>query len=89
MANRIRLNCFICDNETPVNTLARIDRIADDAKRVIEIKRCIAMERENIPVTEQTRICVSCNRLIVDEIHLQNDETSIIQNIILPLPSRV
>lgn len=68
MAARNNLNCYVCDRALPRQQMARFDGAEHEHRREIAITRRDAEGRIPLPVTDLTRLCLNCNRSILDEI---------------------
>lgn len=74
MANQQRLVCFVCDRRFLRNQLARIDFDNNDERRAVAISRRDGFERAPLPIDEWTRLCLNCNRLIMEEIRVIQED---------------
>lgn len=79
MANRRRLQCYICNNEMMPQQMARIDRDDDLIKREIAVSRRNDANRGPIEITAVTRLCNNCNISIVNEIRLIQEDPAAIR----------
>lgn len=83
MAYRNRLPCFICDVALNRNQMARIDGDDNENKREIAKIRRDALEKEIIEITDRTRICLNCNRSILNELNeIERDPNSLRLNVL-------
>lgn len=65
MANR--LNCFTCNGRFLARTMARIDGEDDAVKVEIATNRRNALNLPPLDITDRTRLCINCNRSIIEE----------------------
>ena len=71
MAGRpIRPYCYTCNNQFHVQQLAFINGAENDIKRQIAITRREELGHPPLHVNDNSRLCLNCNRLIMDEIAL-------------------
>ncbi|EZA62814.1 hypothetical protein X777_07631 [Ooceraea biroi] len=68
MAFRNRMPCYICNVAFGPAQMARIDDDGNANKRDIAIRRCDENNHPPLAVTNVTRICINCNRSVLDEI---------------------
>lgn len=70
MAFRNLLTCFVCDGRFQARQMRRIGGDDNAAKRDIAIFRRDMAGRLAVEVTDRTRLCVNCNRYILEEIDI-------------------
>lgn len=89
MAWRNRLRCYVCDNAFLSGQMSRMDGEENAAKREIAIGRRDASNRQALEVTDRTRLCVNCNRSILNEIQIiENDPSCIRLNVLTQTANR-
>lgn len=88
MAYQNRLQCFVCNIAVNINAMARIDREANVRQRAIAINRRLVLNREDIPVTDRTRLCLPCNRSILEELGMQENPHAMNMNVLFPMHAR-
>lgn len=82
------MRCFICNIAGNVNGFTRIDRDDNIIKREIAVRRRIALGRDDIQVTDRTRLCFGCNRSIIEEMEMQDNPHAMTLNVIFPFHTR-
>ena len=83
MAFRVRLNCFICNNLSNPQIMSRMGGENNALKRELAINRRDQAGRPAMEITNETRICNTCNFSICQEIRiLENDPTCIRLNVL-------
>ncbi|XP_011263507.2 uncharacterized protein LOC105255738 [Camponotus floridanus] len=81
--NRNRLQCYVCDAIVRPGQLARIDGDDNLNKCEIAISRRDANNRPALDITARTRLCVNCNRSILNEIEaIERDPTCLRLNVL-------
>jgi len=89
MAWRNRLKCYICDRDFLPNQLSRIDGDEKANKREIAIYRRDGFQRPPLAVTDLTRICITCNQSICNEItEMERDPTCLRLNVLTQTENR-
>lgn len=78
-----RLNCYVYDHAFGRQQMARIDGEENTHKQEIAITRCDALGQNPLDITDRTRLCLNCNRLIIAEIAaLERDPNCLRLNIL-------
>ncbi|XP_067205331.1 uncharacterized protein [Linepithema humile] len=89
MAWRNRLNCYICNRNFVRNQMSRIDTDENANKREIAIRRRDDFQRPPLAVTNLTRICITCNQSIRNEItEMERDNTCLRLNVLTQTANR-
>lgn len=71
--------CYVCETMVGPRQMARIDRDEHAAVRELAIRRRDSLNLPALIVTVQTRLCINCNRSILDEIFLIERDPSCIR----------
>lgn len=78
-----RINCYICDTPMIPRVMVRIHGDENAAKQEIAITRRTAANRDPLAIVENTRLCINCNRSIVQEIReMENDPSCLRLNVL-------
>lgn len=68
MENRNYLRCYSCNGRFRTRTMARIDRDENAGEMEIAINRRNNLNLPPLEADDQSRLCINCNRLILEEI---------------------
>lgn len=78
-----RLPCFICNERFRPGVLARIDGDGNAGKCEIAIRRRNELGMPPLAIDNRTRLCVNCNRSVLDEIaRVEQDPNSLRLNVL-------
>ncbi|XP_025264350.1 uncharacterized protein LOC112637886 [Camponotus floridanus] len=89
MAWRNRLRCYICDGAFLPAQMSRIDGDENAARREIAIVRRDSFNRPVLEITNRTRLCINCNRSVLDELRIiEHDPTCLRLNVLTQTANR-
>lgn len=89
MALRNNLPCYICNGNFRPAVLSRLDGDGNEAKIEVAIRRRDEFNRPPLEIGNVTRLCLNCNRSVLEEIDLiQNNPAAVRLNILTQTASR-
>lgn len=90
MAWRNRLRCYICNGAFLPAQMSRIDGDENAARREIAIVRRNSFNKPVLEITDRTRLCINCNRSVLDEIRIiEHDPTCLRLNVLTQTANRI
>ncbi|KYN02792.1 hypothetical protein ALC62_06370 [Cyphomyrmex costatus] len=82
MAFRNRIRCFICDVAGQPRVMKKLDEDNNENKRQIAIRFRQDLRRPIEELRNESRLCMTCFRLVESEIDMQDDPTCIRLNVL-------